>query len=79
MEKDGETSRVQDSGGGGENVLPEGPAQEKEKPTDQGQAEKEGPSGESPEVKDHQSELKDDQKKPMNIQHSFSCPAKVNR
>ncbi|KAM3839368.1 myosin light chain kinase 2, skeletal/cardiac muscle isoform 1-T3 [Vipera latastei] len=78
MEKDGETSSVQDSGGGGENVLPEGPAQEKEKPTDQGQAEKEGSPGESQEVKDHPGDHKDDQQKPLHIQHSFSCPAKVN-
>ncbi|KAL7975938.1 hypothetical protein Chor_005496, partial [Crotalus horridus] len=79
MEKDGETSSVQDSGGGGEHVLPEGPAQEKEKPTDQGQAEKaEDSPGESQEVKDHPGDPKDDQQRPLHIQHSFSCPAKVN-
>ncbi|KAG8131520.1 hypothetical protein E2320_009439 [Naja naja] len=78
MEKDGETSSVQDTGGGGGNVLPEGPALEKEKPTDQGKAETKGPSGESPEVKDHQGKPKDDQQKPLHIQHSFSCPAQVS-
>ncbi|XP_039219796.1 myosin light chain kinase 2, skeletal/cardiac muscle [Crotalus tigris] len=79
MEKDGETSSVQDSGGGGEHVLPEGPAQEKEKPTDQGQAEKaEDSPGESQEVKDHPGDPKDDPQTPLHIQHSFSCPAKVN-
>ncbi|XP_026548061.1 myosin light chain kinase 2, skeletal/cardiac muscle-like, partial [Notechis scutatus] len=78
MEKNGETSTVQDTGGGGEKVLPEGPALEKEEPRDQSKAEKEGPPGESPEVKDHQGKPKDDQQKPLHIQHSFSCPAQVS-
>ncbi|XP_026578820.1 myosin light chain kinase 2, skeletal/cardiac muscle [Pseudonaja textilis] len=78
MEKNGETSIVQDTGGGGENVFPESPAVEKEKPRDQSKAEKEGPPGESPEVKDHQEKPKDDPQKPLHVRHSFSCPAQVS-